>query len=59
MSMVVRKKCLPTGHGLIKLAREYTEKEWCRIGETLGYEYMVLEERNFMKIVKWLSEQGY
>jgi hypothetical protein len=53
-------KCLPKGQELIKLAREYTDEEDKILGgDTLSFDIQVMEQKQFMKIVRWLISKGY
>lgn len=51
---------LPTGRELIKLAREYVDIDYDYMGsDSPGVDYEILDQKNFLKIVKWLKEKGF
>ena len=54
------KSDLPSGHDLVKLARKFGDEENKKLRtDALGFDYQILVQKNFMRIVKWLKEKGY
>ncbi len=51
---------LPTGRNLILLSREYVDNNELFNGDDkLGFDYEISEQKQFMKIVRWLKDKGY
>lgn len=49
----------PKGQKLIELAREYSDSENNKLSQTLSFELQILDQKIFLKVVKWLISKGY
>ncbi len=53
-------KTLPEGQALIMLAREYVDDvNACLESDALGFDNQIYEQKQFMKIVRWLIANNY